>query len=582
MTTAARPRTLLDRIGGPAATSWPVIAVAAGFTWMAFILLLPAPAAPQQAVRVVFTSVAQALMVAILRVAHATILRDTARRPRPWVTLGVYGVASVGFTAALGVMIAQQDVSAPAENTFGYTDTIVAIVVVLLISAVAVDAIGQYRRQQAELTASAARLEHVRRVVGGLIAERRQAVVDSVSLQVIDVVGRLAVDSPRETVETLRWAAQDLVRPLSHDLATRTVTFTPTFPTEAPTGFNWRRMLADATSGAPIRPIALPVVSTMLTITYRVSAHGWHEGLLDTVTNALAIGVGALMANRALAVLERRLPVPLRVVAVTVLLGVLGFVGVVVQRMFGQQQGTPATLAANVVITVFIGWAIALLRAVQLQLDRTDVAIEALQRDLDWEIARANQVQWQQQQALARVMHGPVQSAVNAAALRIDAASRDGSVTGELIEQERASILRALDDLPSAAQDRVPDLELDFRRITGTWAGLCDIDIAVPGDLLAGMAQDPACSSAVTDIVTECCANAIRHGHARRVHVVIERSDDRRMITLTIDNDGDPLQESAGSGLGTSLIDDVALDWHREATPTGTHMVVSLPIEAFG
>ena len=101
---------------------------------------------------------------------------------------------------------------------------------------------------------------------------------------------------------------------------------------------------------------------------------------------------------------------------------------------------------------------------------------------------------------------------------------RTGSVTTELVDSERASIIDALGYLPTAATDRIPDLELDFRRIQGTWDGLCDISITMPDAVLANIAADPACSSAVTDIVTESCANAIRHGHATRIAVSITQS----------------------------------------------------------
>lgn len=578
MTSPVRPRTALDRIGGPFALSWPVVAVAYGFTWMVFVLFLPAPAMPEELARIVFLTMAQALMVAVLRIAHGTFLRAATSRPRPWLTLTVFVVAAIVFTATMGVLMARQVVHPPAENTFGYVDTVAAIVVVLVVAAVAADAVGQYRRQQDELAASAERLEHVRSVVGEAIVQRRQEAIDTVTDQVAEAAQRVTADSPREAVETLRWAAQDLVRPLCHDLATRNVPFTATDPWPGRRGFNWVSMLDDATTGRPIRTVALVAGTTALTIVYRISGYGLVAGLRDTVANALAIGLGAVLANRMLEAIGGRCVLGVRVLVLTVVLGLLGALGVGAQRLM-HEYGNLGTMLANVVITIFVGWTVAMLRAVQLQFDRADVAIERLQQDLEWEIARANQTQWQQQRALAREMHGPLQSAVNAAALRIDAAAREGTVSSALIEAERCSILKTLDLLPTAGQDRVPDLDLDFRRITGTWAGLCDIDIVVSAAMLAQLAADAACSSAVTDIVTESCANAIRHGHAKRVRVEIEPSSDERTISVVIDNDGDPLVPGSQSGLGTSLIDDVALEWWLKPTDEGTRMFVSLPID---
>ena len=63
----------------------------------------------------------------------------------------------------------------------------------------------------------------------------------------------------------------------------------------------------------------------------------------------------------------------------------------------------------------------------------------------------------------------------------------------------------------------------------------------MPDAVLANIAADPACSSAVTDIVTESCANAIRHGHATSISVSITQPDSQRLVTLVIDNDGTPV-----------------------------------------
>jgi hypothetical protein len=578
MTASIRPRTLLDRIGGPESLSWPVVMAAYVFTWTAFIFELPAPEMPEQVIRIAYLTVAQTLMIVVLRGARMAFLRDTAERSRPWLTMTAFALASVVVTATLGYLIKDRVVALPASNTFGYADTAAATFVVLVVAAVAADAMAQHRRQQDVLSEDRERLEHVRAVVGQAIADRQQVTVDRISEQLTDAVDDLTVDSPREAVETLRWAAQDLVRPLSHDLATHNVPFTPSFPTTTTThGLSWRSVLRDATTGRPIPEIALPVISTALTVLYRIDKFGMGMGLLASAADAAAIWLGAVLANRILSAVAERLPPFARATALTAALGILGVLGVAVQRVFLHQQGTPGTLLLNVVITIFIGWALALLRATRNQLDRTDVEIQELAHELEWEIARANQTQWQQQRALARALHGPLQSAVNAAALRIDGAVRSGSVTTELVDAERTSILDALGYLPTAVADRIPDIELDFRRIQGTWAGLCEIDIAMSDAVLACIAADPACSSAVTDIVTESCANAIRHGRATQISVSITQPDSQRLVTIVIDNEGTPPDPARPTGLGATLIADVALEWRLDTRPNGARITAILP-----
>ena len=70
-----------------------------------------------------------------------------------------------------------------------------------------------------------------------------------------NAIDALDAGSPREAVETLRWTAQELVRPLSHDLATQRESFTPVVPPGTALGLDWSGVLRDATTGHPIPPV---------------------------------------------------------------------------------------------------------------------------------------------------------------------------------------------------------------------------------------------------------------------------------------------------------------------------------------
>lgn len=579
MTLVIHHRTLIQRVGGPQSMSWPVMAAGCIFLWLVFFLfLVPAPPLPDQIVRIGELVVAQLALMLILRGSRRLVLERVSDAARGWLTVAVFAVASGVFCVVFGLLISMRPVPPPAANTFGYADTTAALFAVFLIAAIATDAFSQHRRQQEELRENAERLQHVRAVVGEAIAERQRMVMISISDQVAAAVEQVSESSPREAVETLRWTAQDLVRPLSHDLATNTVPFEPTYPAPAPRGVDWASVLNDATSGRPIRVLVLTLVSLIVTAAYRVERFGISQGLLSSLVDALAIALGAVVANRVLESMSHRLSPASRAVALTLALAIVGSVGVVAQKIIAQVPGTPGNLILNAIITVFVGWALAMSAATQRQLDRATAEIEEMRRELDWEVARANQLQWQQQRSLARALHGPMQSAVNAAALRIDAAVRQGTVTPELVDAERASILAAMGYLHSALDDPVQDVELAFRRVRGTWADLCDIDIDVADDVLSRIAADPSCSSAVTDIVTELCANAIRHGQATRISVRITHQESERLITLVIDNNGRSIDPQAPAGLGTSIIKDVACDWTAEAIAGGTRMTVTLPI----
>lgn len=135
-------------------------------------------------------------MIGVLRGARATVLRNTAAKSRPWLTMAVFALASTVITAVLGYLIKGRVVEPPAADSFGYASNTAATFVVLVIAAVAADAFAQHRHQQEVLSEDRMRLEHVSATVSQAIAERQQVTVTRISGQLTEAVSELLVDSP--------------------------------------------------------------------------------------------------------------------------------------------------------------------------------------------------------------------------------------------------------------------------------------------------------------------------------------------------------------------------------------------------
>lgn len=577
MNVRARTRAVLDRIGGPYSLSWPVFAIVYVFTWLAYVAGTPAVSWANPVARVAALTLCQLAMFAVLLLAKVTVLRNTAAKPRPWTTLLVFLLASVAARMPLGYLLEWWGLAPTGTVTTGIPSAVPATFVVLVLAALAVTALAEQRHRRNLLAAQRERLDHTRAVVTAAINERQQATIDHINRDLTNAIDALDAGSPREAVETLRWTAQELVRPLSHDLATQHESFSPVVPPGTSLGLDWSGVLRDATTGRPIPPVTFALTLTALSILFRVSRMGAAAGLAASALILVAMWAGAHLANQALDAVSGRLSTAARAVAGTIALICLGLVVAAIEWLIAADRHSAGSLVLAVWVTVFIGWALALARGVHHQAARTESELRSINRELDWEVARANQTQWQQQRALARALHGPVQASVNAAALRLDAAVRDGSVTPELIAGERAGIAEALALLPTAIAESTPDIGLAFRRIQGTWAGICDIDFEAAERVIQNISEDPACSGAVADIVTESCANAVRHGHAARITVSITQPNTERLLFISIDNDGDPLDPASRAGLGTSVLDDVALEWHLDAQPHGTLLTAVLP-----
>ncbi len=199
---------------------------------------------------------------------------------------------------------------------------------------------------------------------------------------------------------------------------------------------------------------------------------------------------------------------------------------------------------------------------------------------LNWSVVRLRQTQWFQGQALSRALHGPVQAAVTSAALRLDAAVRDGQTTDELAGRIRADLAEVVDVL-DVDPAQTPELEDSLARIQGTWEGLSEVRIDVTDAARDLLRADPVAAALVGDLVTEAVSNAVRHGEATVVEVRLDGSVSQetslRDVVLTVQDNGTPATPGARAGLGTSLLEACTLEWGRSTTGSGNVLRAVIP-----
>ena len=197
-------------------------------------------------------------------------------------------------------------------------------------------------------------------------------------------------------------------------------------------------------------------------------------------------------------------------------------------------------------------------------------------KTIAWEVARAGETQWQQRRALSRALHGPVQSAIGGAAVRLDLALQSGEPTEMLIDELRQRVVDAIDLL--GAQQPDVDLAAAISQLQAVYQGACEIELHAKVPAMRRLAADSTCSTASTDLISEAVWNAIRHGKAR--HVLIDVTPTTpATIRITVQDDGtaNEADHDARTGLGTQMLEEVTLEWSRTYTSSGTTLVALLP-----
>ena len=224
---------------------------------------------------------------------------------------------------------------------------------------------------------------------------------------------------------------------------------------------------------------------------------------------------------------------------------------------------------------VLITAILAAIRAVAIRQASLRVDLTRVNDELLWEVARTNEQLWLERKRLAGILHGPLQAAINAGAIQIDAAVHDEQDTAAILPRVRERIMEVLDQF-SDGQPRLLGLPESVDDLRSMWRDLCDISCEIDPAAGQRILDDSACESAVCEIITEACSNAIIHGHASRVSIRLE-APGPRLIELSVHDNG-KLDESTARGLGTRMIEEVSLGWSLTSDRDGTTLSARLPV----
>lgn len=458
---------------------------------------------------------------------------------------------------------------------------------------------GLTRLRDAQEQLSLARAEGV-----GRVTEQRREVVDQISEMLTEVLtAEEAMNAPE-----LLGVARDRIRPFSHELATELPSFEPRRPSEegpAP----WRSLVDEVASRPLISPLLMAVTVTVMFIARTVSPATAppQEAATTTLGSsgvAVSVDVASLLGSLAyllivflttwvVGVLAVKLtgPVLPRLTTgqrVGLLVATLVLMGVVVQVVVSLSALVPglgsdgqSSFLRDLVVTIpilIIALLLLSIRVVAELFAAVTRRAEVVNADLAWEVARVNETLVQERRFLATAVHGPVQSAVAAAGLALGRDLSAGVPTDDAWRQTRDRIRAVVESLaegPPMSRDLLNDLQ----EVSGTWAGLCDVRVDIDDEAATLLALDWVCAGTVSDLVTEAVANAAMHGRAAHVEVSIRQQEDA-VLAVLVSDDGVAEPSNASPGLGSQLLDEVAITWNRRLTRQGSTVEVLLPTAA--
>jgi hypothetical protein len=560
---------VLNRLGTKDSVSWPAfwLTLIAGIIGNFSAVQTGAPVETRLFI-IVTAQIALFIPLVFMRV---LFLRN-AIRPKPVLVLVGFAVAVLtrAFTIIfLSRQFFPDDSTTVAARIIG---NFLNIGLVLVVTAYVVSLMRERRRQIAQLENLRAELAESIDLVSLELNQRNEATVDRVREVLLVELNRLDSANPTGSLITLQDTAANVVRPMSHELATE-LPEVVMVPVEAdPESTSWGAVLDRIVSGRPFRPVLTAAFMSLEAIAVLATLRGV---LVAMVALPFVLAALLALANVIFERVSRRLRTLARLVLVLALSALAGaMLSAVIWVLIG---GGPVAWALGIGGGVFAaGLAIGVSIGSGITRDRDRIIVELTEstRALERSLVRRKQTQWLQNKSLSRALHGPVQTAVNAAAYKLDGAMRDGRVSVEMIEGVRSELISSLDIL-SHGDGAVITVDQSINRIVAVWDGICDVNVSISQEVHDELDSDVITRSCFIDMITEAVSNAVRHGQATRVVITATFSEDD--IHLDVGDNGPALFAPNAPGLGSALLDDCTTGWSLQFTGPGHLLKAVIP-----
>jgi two-component sensor histidine kinase/transcriptional regulator with XRE-family HTH domain len=386
----------------------------------------------------------------------------------------------------------------------------------------------------------------------------------------------LAFDANRDPAKEVQPAQllHDIVRlsirPALADLAASEVTVTPA-PTLEPIAPRGRERVPQRIDIVNcIRPALMVVPLRIFTLFVFLGFTSVVNAFLSTAILLLTWPILA-MVRRFWPSNARELPtlvaVPVLTAVFAVAFGVpvlLGLALLPAYLDFFQSVGLEMSVI-SVLSSITIPWFIAAVQIIERRRRLAEQELLDTNEQLQISISQMRQELWLYRRNLIWVIHGPLQSALISAALKLQAP--EPLSAREMIDL-RSHIDSAYATLDSG-DHAGPDFSSFLTSLCQLWDGLCTITMSDPQDLTPRIDDSLPTAAAATEIVREAVGNAIRHGGATTVVISLD-SDDERLLSIVVADNGTGVVEGASPGLGSDLFDALAFRWSRETSTHGT------------
>jgi signal transduction histidine kinase len=346
-------------------------------------------------------------------------------------------------------------------------------------------------------------------------------------------------------IKALRGLNEEVVRPLSHEM-TRAFELPSITTSVAPLARLGRFTIPRVTTLGNSLPVGWLVVFTSL-VGYSSQAvrSGLVQALTDTIAGTLWVWIASQLVKRVTANVEH-----LTWVGFALAFPIGGLVGLSTQALleidslnFAREFPLQAAL--------FLGLSypsIYMISVANLQNARATQQLKEVIQELKLLNSQLRQQVWLDQKMLATQLHGSIQAALHAAALQL---AQLENATVDDLERVRVAVEKAMATLGDTAYLEGHSFRQLLDDIAEVWHDSSAIQYQLDESLVEAMKLDPRAARCTVEVTREAITNAIKHGQAKNILVVMKLEGD--LVAVNISNDG-LIPGHMDAGMGSEVI----------------------------
>lgn len=425
--------------------------------------------------------------------------------------------------------------------------------------AIVVIAIANTRRHQmiaGQLFRERARLENTKRVASEQIEQFHQNLVASIRQDLKSHIDQMSGKSSREALSLLHELINQVVQPLSREIASRNRAWIPDFVSTPKLKIEWSALLSRSFNPKNVNYVAIPLLLTLIVFPTLLLRSSFTEAVVGlVVTNAVAISIGFLFRK----IYSKRQGNVIEYLAVVSITGfAMGIASTYLTRDYDVKY---SLLIPGTLFYIISAILLSLINGAEGQRTAAAYELKSTVEQLEWNVSRIRESQRQDYRRLSRNLHDGVQAQLSSKYLELEKMI----ATDNLAEEFLPSMITGFHALIEGLGDHkvsVDPIDIVIEKVRENWSSIAKISLESDPAILRSIEEDSLCSTSIVDVIPELVFNGIKHGKATEIDLFFELIGGERVRLSVIDNGNFEMVESA-IGLGTTILNESCISWTR-------------------